>query len=166
MYDELHISGSKNSVAKRNSHSNSLGSSSVTSNSSSELPPHQSSMIYPPQWHPPSSPQNIGFYNMIVGFVANEWTIILEKLRAKHPQTRSEILLTLLWDDIYEPIWKARCNIKHNTKKSSSLEKMSSLADKLMWHHRLLKLPVCRSQCAHFDRCFGISRFQWLMVLL
>ena len=46
------------------------------------------------------------------------------------------MLLTLLWDDICEPIWKTRCNIKHNTENFSSLNKMSSLADKLMWYHR------------------------------
>ena len=46
------------------------------------------------------------------------------------------MLLTLLWDDICEPIWKARCNTKHSTKKISSLNKMSSLAGKLMWYHR------------------------------
>ena len=73
---------------------------------------------------------------MIVGFMTTEWTIILEKLGVKHPQARSETLLTLLWDDICEPIWKARCNIKHNTKNISSLDEMSSLADKPMWYHQ------------------------------
>ena len=73
---------------------------------------------------------------MIVGFMATEWTTILEKLGVEHPQARSEMLLTLLRDDIYKPIWKTRCNIKHNTKNFSSLDEMSSLADKLMWDHR------------------------------
>ena len=68
--------------------------------------------------------------------MATEWTRILRKLGVKHPQTRSEMLISLLWDDICKPIWKTRYNIKHNTKKFSSLDKMSSLADKLMWYYR------------------------------
>ena len=31
--------------------------------------------------------QDIGLYHMIVGFVATEWTTVLEKLGAEHPQT-------------------------------------------------------------------------------
>ena len=58
-YDELHISRSKKHVTKRNSHSNPLGSSSVSSDPSLEPPPRQSSMICPPQWRPPSSPRKI-----------------------------------------------------------------------------------------------------------
>ena len=46
------------------------------------------------------------------------------------------MLVTLLWDDICEPIWKARCNIKHNTKNFSTLDDMASLVDKLKWYHQ------------------------------
>ena len=80
--------------------------------------------------------KNVDFYNMIVGFMASEWTAILKKLGVEHPQAQSKMLLTLLWDDICEPIWKTRYNIKHNTNNFSSLDKISSLADKLMWYHR------------------------------
>ena len=69
--------------------------------------------------------QNIGYCNMVVGFLATEWTEILEKLRIEHPQAWSEMLVMLLWDDICEPIWNARCNSKHNTKNFSSLDEMS-----------------------------------------
>ena len=69
---------------------------------------------------------------MVVGFLATEWTEILEKLRVEHPQARSRILVTLLWDAIWKPIWKARCNIKYDTKNFSTLDEMSSLVDKLM----------------------------------
>ena len=30
--------------------------------------------------------KNIGYYNMLAGFMANEWAIILETLGAEHPQ--------------------------------------------------------------------------------
>ena len=73
---------------------------------------------------------------MIVGFLATEWTAILKKLRVEHPQARSKMLLTLLWDDICKPIWKARYNIKHDTKNFSTLNEMSLLADKLVWYHQ------------------------------
>ena len=73
---------------------------------------------------------------MIVGFMAMEWTTVPDKLGIKHQQIRSEILLTLLWDEIYGLIWKARCNIKHNTENFSTLNEIASLADKLMWYHQ------------------------------
>ena len=73
---------------------------------------------------------------MTVGFMVTEWTTILKKLGVEYPQARSEMLLTLLWDDICKRQSKTRCNIKHNTTNFSSLGEMSLLADKLMWYHR------------------------------
>ena len=46
------------------------------------------------------------------------------------------MLLSLLWDDICEPIWKTRCRIKHDTTNFSTVDEMSSLAEKLMWYQR------------------------------
>ena len=40
--------------------------------------------------------QNIGYYNMVVGYLATEWTGILMKLGVKHLQAWSEMLVTLL----------------------------------------------------------------------
>ena len=79
--------------------------------------------------------QNIGSYNIIVVFLATDWTVILEKLRVDYLQARSEMLVAFLWDDICKPIWKARCNIKHDTKNFSTLDEMSLLADTLVWYH-------------------------------
>ena len=72
---------------------------------------------------------------MILGFLATKWTAILEKLGVEHLQAWSEMLVGLLWDDICKPIWKARCNIKHDTKNFSTLDEMSLLADTLVWYH-------------------------------
>ena len=81
--------------------------------------------------------QSIGYSNMVFGFLAMEWTAILEKLGVEHPQARSEMLMALRWDDICKSIWKARYNIKHDMKNFSTLDEMSSLAaDKLMFYHR------------------------------
>ena len=80
--------------------------------------------------------QDIGYYHMIVRFMAMKWKMVLDKLGVQHPQSRSEILLTLLWGEICEPIWKASCNSKHNAKKISTLDKSSSLPDKLRWYHQ------------------------------
>ena len=80
--------------------------------------------------------KQIGYYNMIVGFMALEWTTTLTNLGVEHPQTKSELLLTLLWDEICEPIWAARNNIKFHKKNFSSLDEMSTLSDKLHWYQR------------------------------
>ena len=43
--------------------------------------------------------KKIGLYNMLVGFMANEWTTALENSGEEHPQTMMEMILTLIWDE-------------------------------------------------------------------
>ena len=42
----------------------------------------------------------------------------------------------MLWDDICEPIWSARNNIKHNERNFVTADKMITLANMLNWYHR------------------------------
>lgn len=78
--------------------------------------------------------KEIGLYNLAVGFMANGWTTALAELKTDQPDSKVEIILRTIWDDLCEPIWKARNNIKHGPQSETPVEEMQSLADKLRWY--------------------------------
>jgi len=75
----------------------------------------------------------IGFYNMVAGFLSNDWTSALEQLGVKHPQTVTTQLLAMIWDHLCEPIWTTRNNILHSLTNHVTTDEMSSLKYKLLW---------------------------------
>ena len=80
--------------------------------------------------------KKIGLYNMVVGFMANEWTTALEASGAEHPQTMMEMILALIWDEICERLWEARNNILHSDKNHVKQDDMSILESNLLWYKR------------------------------
>ena len=77
--------------------------------------------------------EQIGFYNMVAGFLSTDWTIALDKLGVKQPQTVTTQLLAMIWDHLCEPIWTSRNNILHSSNNHVTTDEMSSLKDKLLW---------------------------------
>lgn len=78
----------------------------------------------------------IGYYNMIRGFLSDDWTIALSVGKTKHPQTRMEEVLQLLWDELCEVMWSARNAIRHSSDNCASKDESSNLLDKLLWYAR------------------------------
>ena len=79
--------------------------------------------------------RQVGFYNMIISFVVNKVEVALHHLGTEHPQTNSELILKILWDDICQLMWSAWNNIKHNQKNFATADEMITFADRLNWYH-------------------------------
>lgn len=80
--------------------------------------------------------ERIGYYNMAVGLLANEWTEVLAIMNVEQPQSRMEDVLSSLWDNMCEQMWKTRCNIKHSPNNKATPHELQQLQDKLLWYLR------------------------------
>ena len=80
--------------------------------------------------------EKIGYYNMAVGLLAEEWTAALATMNVEQPQSRMEDVLSLLWDNVCEKMWKTRCNIKHSPNNKATPHELQQLQDKLIWYLR------------------------------
>ena len=75
----------------------------------------------------------IGFYNIVISFVTTKWTATLWHFVVTYPRSKLELLLTIIWDDICEPMWFAWNNIKFNQQNFATSDKISTLANILNW---------------------------------
>ena len=80
--------------------------------------------------------RRIGFYNMVLGFLADAWTDALHACKVKHPQTRMEQVLQLLWDELCEVMWTSRNQILHSPSSKVSTDESQTLSDRLHWFAR------------------------------
>ena len=84
--------------------------------------------------------ERIGYYNMavglLVGLLADEWTTVLASMNVEQPQSRMEDVLSVLWDNMCEKMWKTRCNIKHSPNNKAAPHELQQLQDKLIWYLR------------------------------
>jgi hypothetical protein len=78
----------------------------------------------------------IGYYRMIIGFVANKWALVLANIGAKHPAQLTEQLLAMLWEYIYEQMWAVRNSISHLANSHVTIDKMAQMEEKLIWCKR------------------------------
>jgi len=80
--------------------------------------------------------ERVEFYLMAVGFLSNEWTVALGELGVDHPQSTTTLLLTMIWENICDPIWMAQNNILHSVQNPVSTDEASSLRDRMHWYQR------------------------------
>ena len=78
--------------------------------------------------------RKIGVYHMIVGFLVDGWVKALKKHGVKHPQTKMELIMTLIWDHICKHICEAWNSILHSKNNFSSVDDMSNMVDRLHWY--------------------------------
>jgi len=74
----------------------------------------------------------LSFYNMVVGFMSNEWKALMKQCEVEHPQGKMAQILTILWDHICEPIWATRNEIWHSKSNHVSQDELQQLSDKLL----------------------------------
>ena len=80
--------------------------------------------------------QEIGFYHMNVGLLTNKWTEALDEFGIKHPESKMELVLTLVWDNLCEQMWKQRNDIRHSKENEAKCNNEDSLKDQLRWYTR------------------------------
>ena len=73
---------------------------------------------------------------MIVGFMVHQWTEAIAATDVRAPQTKAELILTLLWDTICEPLWKMRNSINNSKDSHVEVDDMATMADRLRWYQR------------------------------
>lgn len=73
---------------------------------------------------------------MIVGFMVHQWTEAIAATDVQAPQTKAELILTLLWDTICEPLWKMRNSINNSKDSHVEVDDMATMADRLRWYQR------------------------------
>jgi hypothetical protein len=78
--------------------------------------------------------ERIGFKNMAIGWMCNEWTKAFQVAGSEDPEGCSVQLLTLIWQGLCEPIWTLRNDILHRNPNPRVLTEMKSLADQLQWY--------------------------------
>jgi hypothetical protein len=77
--------------------------------------------------------QQVGITLFCRGFIAREWGAAMKATKTKFPQWKIEILLTTVWDTIFEPLWTCRNNILHKQSNFRTVADDSELSRKLTW---------------------------------
>ena len=72
----------------------------------------------------------------MVGFIANDWVDILTWAKTEHPHKTMEMVLSILWENLCEPIWKARNEVKHSKSSCTSQDELTQMVEQLLWHQR------------------------------
>jgi len=72
----------------------------------------------------------------VVGFIANDWVDILTWAKTEHPHKTMEMVLSILWENLCEPIWKARNEVKHSKSSCTSQDKLTQMAERHLWYQR------------------------------
>ena len=73
------------------------------------------------------SQKRTGFNNMIVGFMSNEWTTLLDYFKVEFPQAKMVQILVMLWYHIWESQWKDRNSIHHSKSNHTILDELTHL---------------------------------------
>ena len=73
------------------------------------------------------SQSKIRFNNFVVGFIANEWVDILTWAKLEHPHKTMEKVLSMLWENLCEPMWKAR-----NESSCTSQDELTQMVEQLL----------------------------------
>ena len=66
---------------------------------------------------------------MIVGFVVHQWTDAIEAADIQSPQSKSELILHLLWDTLCKPLCKMHNTINNSKDSHVKIDDMSTMAD-------------------------------------
>ena len=97
----------------------------------------QSTNTVPPQ-HPRlaaavKAQQRIGIHLFPRGFLATEWTELLDEFAVTHPERKISYLLKLLWMDFTYPLWQSRNTLAHTQRNLTQQAEEGSLAARLLW---------------------------------
>ena len=57
--------------------------------------------------------EQLGMKFFLRGFIAKEWEEAIASTGSSKPQRRLERLLSLVWTEVFEPLWLQRCEILH-----------------------------------------------------
>ena len=73
---------------------------------------------------------------MVIGFMVEDWVTVLDELQVKAPQSKAELLLMLLWDELCESMWAMRDAINNSKDSHVEVNEMATMADRLAWYLR------------------------------
>jgi rubrerythrin len=79
------------------------------------------------------SQKQIRFQNMVKGWVTKDWSRAMRAHGSKDPDGHVIMILTLLWDGFFEPVWEYRNNRLHRMENSAMSSMMRTLGDRLQW---------------------------------
>ena len=77
--------------------------------------------------------QKIGIHLFPRGFLATEWTELLDEFAVTHPERKITYLLKLLWMDFTYPLWRSRNTLAHKQRNLTQQAEEGSLAARLLW---------------------------------
>ena len=80
--------------------------------------------------------EEIGFYHMNVGLLSRKWTDALDDFSIMQPESKMELVLTLVWDLLCETMWKQRNDIRHSKENEAKGNNEDKLKDQLRWFTR------------------------------
>ena len=65
----------------------------------------------------------------MVGFIANEWVGIFTWAKNEYPYETMEKVLSMLWENLCEPMRKARNDVKHSKLSCTSQDELTQMAE-------------------------------------
>ena len=80
------------------------------------------------------SEQAIGHMMFARGFLSSRWLVLLRSFNSQRPVQKLARLIRLLWDQIFEPLWKTRNDILHRHHNYVSENTHAQLGDRLIWY--------------------------------
>eukprot|EP00956_Cyclotella_meneghiniana_P044273 scaffold310863_cov99-Cyclotella_meneghiniana.AAC.1 len=80
--------------------------------------------------------QQIGFMEMIKGWITKAWVQVLAEYDDKDPAGQAAKLVTIMWEVVCEPIWEMRNNILAGSDNPTVLKETRTLREKVLWYKR------------------------------
>ena len=81
------------------------------------------------------SQQQIGLHRMAIGLFSIEWNAALAYYNIKEPQTKMEMIIDAVWEDLCESVWRERNSINNDSGSFTHINEAKTLREKLQWYY-------------------------------
>ena len=97
--------------------------------------------------------KRVGAKMLLRGFIVKGWHRACKDAGVSHPERAISSVLTYIWDNIFDVLWKVRNDLLHHQKNKVDEAESAKLAESLVWYtqHKDDVLPIYDRHLVRFD---------------